>query len=143
MDVPSYPGTVGWQGQWESGTVQWDTWDMSGMSLYSNPRTVDFYCAVGHSGISLVIAGLHVGWEGQWNSCTVQWDTWDMSGLSLVIPGRRVSGIVEWDTGISLVVLGLHVGWEGQWDSGTWDVIPAVYARWKRQWDTRDMSRIQ
>ena len=87
---------MGWEGEWDSGTVQWDTWDMSGMSLYSNPRTR--YCAVGHFGISLVIPGLHVAWERQWNSGTLQWDTWDMSGLSLVIPGLWVSGNKQWNT---------------------------------------------
>ena len=78
--------------------------------------TVDFCCAVGPSGISLVILGLHVGWEGQLNS-------WDMSGWSLVNPGTvgfRYCTVGH--SGISLVVLGLHVGWEGQWDSGIWDV---------------------
>ena len=31
-DIPSYPGTVGWEGQWDSGNVQWDIRDVSGMS---------------------------------------------------------------------------------------------------------------
>ena len=31
-DIPSSPGTLGWEGQWDLGTLAWDTWDMSGIS---------------------------------------------------------------------------------------------------------------
>ena len=40
-----------WEGQWDSGTMEYDTRDMSRMSLV-NPGTV--------------------GWEGQWDSGTVE-----------------------------------------------------------------------
>ena len=30
--IPSSPGTLGWEGQWDLGTLPWDTRDMSGIS---------------------------------------------------------------------------------------------------------------
>ena len=30
-DTPSSPGTLGWEGQCDLGTLAWDTWDMSGV----------------------------------------------------------------------------------------------------------------
>ena len=60
--VQDVPGLyVGLEGQLDSSTAQWDTWDISGMSL---------------------IPGLYVGFEGQWNSSTVQWDTRDRFRMS-------------------------------------------------------------
>ena len=31
-DIPSSPGALGWDGQWDLGTLPLDTWDMSGIS---------------------------------------------------------------------------------------------------------------
>ena len=32
-DVPWLPGTLGWDGQWDCSHLEWDAWDVSGMSL--------------------------------------------------------------------------------------------------------------
>ena len=38
-DIPSSPGTLGWGGQRDLGTLAWDTWDMSGISqIVPGPR---------------------------------------------------------------------------------------------------------
>ena len=58
--VPGLPGTQGWDGQWGWSTLQWDTQDMSGMSL---------------------------GWDGHWDWSHPEWDARDMSGISLGFPG--------------------------------------------------------
>ena len=69
QDVLSNFGTMGWEGQWNSGTLQWDTKDMSG-NLWT------------------------VGQEGEWDSDTVQWDTCDsyMCGMFLTFLGLGDGG---------------------------------------------------
>ena len=33
QNVPGLPGTLGWDGQWNCSHLEWDAWDVSGMSL--------------------------------------------------------------------------------------------------------------
>ena len=118
-DVPSIPGTLVWEGQWDfrhsavgqlghvqdvrsiPRTLQWDIWDMSRMSP--------------------AFLGL---WDGKDSGIlgTLQWDTWDMSGMSPAFPGLwdgKDSGILGT---LDLGHLGLvwdvpsipgTLGWEG------------------------------
>ena len=32
-DIPWLPGILGWDGQWDCSHLEWDTWDVSGVSL--------------------------------------------------------------------------------------------------------------
>ena len=94
-DVPSIPGTLGWEGQWDfrhsrSGTLG----TCLGCSQHSRDsgmgRTPGFrHPAVGHLGHVWDVPSIPgtLGWEGHQDLGTLQWDAQDMSGMSPAFPG--------------------------------------------------------
>ena len=118
-DIPSSPGTLGWEGQRDLGTLAWDTWDMFGLSH--------------------VVLGLGGG-KGQRDLDTLAWDTGDMSGISQVVPTLGWEG--QWDLALPWDTWDIPhspgtLGWEGQRDLGTlaWDTWTClVYPMWS--WDS-------
>ena len=112
-DVPGIPGTLGWDGQWDCRHLEWDTRDMSGMSLGFQGLLdgMDSGIEAFYSGTLGTCPGCpwasrdsRMGWKVGLEPSTAR----DMSGMSLGFPGT--------------------LGWDGQWD---WSHL---------EWDTRDMS---
>ena len=126
-DIPSCPGTLGWEGQWDLCTLLWDTWDMSGISeilpgLWDGKYS---HSSMGHLGHvwDMPSSPGTLGWEGQRDLGTLAWDTWDMSGISQVVLGlwdgkdSRIWALYRGTLGTGLhVVPGL---WDGK-DRGIW-----------------------
>ena len=95
LDVPSIPGTLGWEGQ-----LDWDAWDMSGMS----PAFLGLWDGkdswIGTLGTCLGCP--QHSWDSRMGRLgTLQWDTWDMSGTSPAFPGL-------WDRNIRHSAVGLY-----------------------------------
>ena len=135
MYVPGLPGTLGWDGQWDWGHLEWDTRDMSGMSL-GLWEGMDSGIGVIHSGSLRTCPGC-------------PWASWDSRmgwtlGLEPSTVGRlRHVQDVPWLPGT--------LGWDGQWDLqpsrvgrlGCVRDVPGTLGwdgQWDLEWDIWDMS---
>ena len=136
QDVPELPRTLGWDGQRNCSHLEWDAWDMSGMSL-GFPGLRD--------GMDSGIGALHSGTLGTcpglpetlgWDCSHLERDAWDMSWVS------RDSGM-GWTVGLEPSGVG-HTG--HVWDVPGLPTTLGKYGQWvwnsPQQWDTLDMSRM-
>ena len=93
QDVPVLPGTLGRDGQWEWSCLEWESRDMSRMSLGFRDSgtgwTVGMELSrVGESGHVQDVRGLPgiLGRDGQWEWSCLEWESRDMSRMSLCFP---------------------------------------------------------